>query len=820
MKLHRLSAAFFFIAVLCVSPVTHGQDKLNSSLKLLRTIRHNAGSFARSTGPARVATVSNDVLVTVKFDHVLAAAEVADYERAGLQFFRIGGEIARTASIYPARARWAEIEKLSARPELVRMESVWKPCLQLPMDLAGPEVEAPDVWDYSDPLGLPLTGRGKRIADFDTGADIFHPAFFFADGDTLDWLDVNINGVYNAGVDAVDINGNGVADAGETLRFNDGWISDYAGVWSADHPSNDDNVYQTYWDWLYADTNNNGERDFGPGAGFTESDPTYGEPLYITLDDNDNGALDPGEKLVALGTSKIVATLNDNLVERLRGVDLIHSDIDQYGHGTPVAGAIAGGVPGRHRFNGVAPDAELIIGNFGVPNGANIAYMIPWARSHGADVMLHEWSMFLYEFLDGSSLDEQIISAEYDTILQVTPVGNLNGGGKHARVQLTAGGSGAFYFTVPSTPYTDVSFYFTARWLPPGWTDLSFRLVTPGGTGVDLVDSVYTTDGYDIWNNREVSPRGTHKLDLIVDAGSNANVHGAWRLEVSNDSLWAFEVIANVADNNSSWSGNTVFTAGVYNSRNFASPSTADNTLANGSYSTRGFEYYLGPGGGSVPAGEISTFSARGKRIDDRPIVDLASPGNYDVFSTRSHQDVLGYPLGSYQQFSGTSAAAPLVAGGAAILMQAFPGARPFQIEKAMRRGAIKDAFTGPNFNLVWGHGKLRILNSMDVASAVTDMADGNTPPVLLLGQNYPNPFNPSTWIPFFLPEDGVATLTVYNVRGQLVRVLRNKWYHKGAHSVFWDGRDWRGGDAASGVYFCTLRQGQVEQTRKLVLVR
>ena len=59
--------------------------------------------------------------------------------------------------------------------------------------------------------------------------------------------------------------------------------------------------YQTYWDWLYADLNNNGMRDFGPAAGFTESDPTYGEPLFIALDDNHNGRIEPWEKLVALG---------------------------------------------------------------------------------------------------------------------------------------------------------------------------------------------------------------------------------------------------------------------------------------------------------------------------------------------------------------------------------------------------------------------------------------------------------------------------------------------------------------------------------------
>ncbi|MBK9260527.1 MAG: hypothetical protein IPM54_11950 [Polyangiaceae bacterium] len=45
-------------------------------------------------------------------------------------------------------------------------------------------------------------------------------------------------------------------------------------------------------DWLYADRNGSGAREFGPSAGFTEADPTFGEPLYVPDDVNRNGVLD------------------------------------------------------------------------------------------------------------------------------------------------------------------------------------------------------------------------------------------------------------------------------------------------------------------------------------------------------------------------------------------------------------------------------------------------------------------------------------------------------------------------------------------------
>ena len=49
---------------------------------------------------------------------------------------------------------------------------------------------------------------------------------------------------------------------------------------------------------------------------------------------------------------------------------------------------------------------------------------------------------------------------------------------------------------------------------------------------------------------------------------------------------------------------------------------------------------------------------------------------------------------------------------------------------------------------------------------------------------NYPNPFNPSTIIPYRLKEAGYVKLYVYDVKGELVRVLVNEWQEKGYYEV------------------------------------
>ncbi|HQV30257.1 MAG TPA: right-handed parallel beta-helix repeat-containing protein, partial [Calditrichia bacterium] len=56
------------------------------------------------------------------------------------------------------------------------------------------------------------------------------------------------------------------------------------------------------------------------------------------------------------------------------------------------------------------------------------------------------------------------------------------------------------------------------------------------------------------------------------------------------------------------------------------------------------------------------------------------------------------------------------------------------------------------------------------------------------LGANYPNPFNPSTTIPFSLERPGEVRLLVYNILGQVVRILAEGQMSAGAHQVRWDG--------------------------------
>jgi len=80
-------------------------------------------------------------------------------------------------------------------------------------------------------------------------------------------------------------------------------------------------------------------------------------------------------------------------------------------------------------------------------------------------------------------------------------------------------------------------------------------------------------------------------------------------------------------------------------------------------------------------------------------------------------------------------------------------------------------------------------------------------PSITFQTSNYPNPFNPSTTIQYSMPQAGHIKLSIYNVRGQLVKTLIDGVRPAGAdQTIVWDGSDNLGSSVSSGVYFYEAR--------------
>lgn len=83
------------------------------------------------------------------------------------------------------------------------------------------------------------------------------------------------------------------------------------------------------------------------------------------------------------------------------------------------------------------------------------------------------------------------------------------------------------------------------------------------------------------------------------------------------------------------------------------------------------------------------------------------------------------------------------------------------------------------------------------------------------LSQNYPNPFNPSTEISFQIPNSGVISLKVYDILGNEVSTLINKWAEAGKYQVKFNAEH-----LTSGIYIYELRSSETRLTRKMLLVK
>jgi hypothetical protein len=93
-------------------------------------------------------------------------------------------------------------------------------------------------------------------------------------------------------------------------------------------------------------------------------------------------------------------------------------------------------------------------------------------------------------------------------------------------------------------------------------------------------------------------------------------------------------------------------------------------------------------------------------------------------------------------------------------------------------------------------------------------------PVIFALQENYPNPFNPETSVAFDVPTASTVVIQVYNVLGQTVKTITDKWYEPGRHQVSWDGRDEDNCVVASGIYLVKMMAGSFTDSKKMILLR
>ncbi len=86
-----------------------------------------------------------------------------------------------------------------------------------------------------------------------------------------------------------------------------------------------------------------------------------------------------------------------------------------------------------------------------------------------------------------------------------------------------------------------------------------------------------------------------------------------------------------------------------------------------------------------------------------------------------------------------------------------------------------------------------------------TGVGTETIPLVTKLVGSFPNPFNPSTTIRYDLNKAANVRIQVFNIKGQIVTTLLDRYIEAGKHSIVWNGKDTASNSVSSGLYLYKL---------------
>ena len=689
-----------------------GDKNLSPALRYMLFARE-AGLSHCGPGSSRGCSEFDSVLAAVRLSEPLNSQSTARLEELGVRF---PGDESRSASgTLSALVPLDNVRSIAALPFVRGLEARF-PAPQPDFEENYPEfIEAGAAWNAMDEDGLTVTGHGVTIGVIDGWVDHLHPAFFRADAGYFAWLDVDEDGKFSPGNDAVDVNGDGVGDEGEILLLLKAVVAWHGH--DGDHVENDGETYDVSMDWLWVDWTGDGTRNAGAGLGFGEDTPAYGEPLFIGDDVNGNGMLDLHEKVIRLGTSKIetiyLPYTGDSYVRGANLVDYPRS-LDKASHATMTVGLLAANDPSRQRLHGIAADADIVLADietgFGQaydPENTGSAYLegLLWLADHGAQVVMHEYGSPFFEFGDGSSSLETAIDTvlEEKGVVSCTATHNFAGYNMHGIATAPAGGEVAFDIELSVYPewYPTETFYGTIRWREP-LAGIVMTLKSPEGKSWEMGEGGFEPAGeapYMWYSGHDQSPRNTRMASFALYnsyMGDQFLASGHYTLTVQNSTDQDQEVDLFVGDQYG------YLVTGTLNSHTtkkgtMAHPSTADSAISAGAFRANVDSWY-----DEIPQGELTFYSGQGPRIDGEIGLDVVGPSDG---LAPWHEPLWHYPLFSYA--SGTSGSLPQVTGVVALMIQAVPELVPGEIKQRLWDNSVADDFTGALPNNQWGYGRL-----------------------------------------------------------------------------------------------------------------
>ncbi|MCA9563897.1 MAG: S8 family serine peptidase, partial [Myxococcales bacterium] len=534
-SMHQVKALWVLALVLVLPPTGHTQSVPGQVVSSRAHLLADAGGV---DGPLRDVLDRSVSEVgfggSIRFESPDVWTYLPALEAAGVIFDQPGKPIC-VGRVCSAFVPFDALEMLEFAPGVERVEPAWVPSFEPLMDTIEP-LGAYDVQTMGPVRGL--TGAGVTIGDLDRPIDFYHPSFFNADGGTFEWFDQNENGEFDLG-EPIDYDRDGEPSESEITSLLEGtqhWEGALVSRWR-----NRDNGFTLGEDWVYLDLNQNGHRDYGTEAGFSDTDPAFGEPIFVADNLNRNQRLDAGERFIALGSSKLSAVVWGN-AQYYRGEDLTTADNANLGdldrsHGTSVAGILAGGQGGRLDEIGIAPGSDLVsLINMATPDGDQRILAMAAAQDLGIDIVIHEYGAWTWVAMDGSgNLEAAMDAARGMGQLQVNPAGNLADSGKHTSVTISSEPVDIL-FDVDDGFYGDLEVVYLSLHWPATDEEVHIEITVPGDDPVEFGAGGWlaATDNASLWSRTDRTARGMDMRDVLISPPSGEDVvtYGRYRLRV------------------------------------------------------------------------------------------------------------------------------------------------------------------------------------------------------------------------------------------------------------------------------------------------
>jgi hypothetical protein len=337
---------------------------------------------------------------------------------------------------------------------------------------------------------------------------------------------------------------------------------------------------------------------------------------------------------------------------------------------------------------------------------------------------------------------------------------------------------------------------------------------TATGDDYYYADGTLTDNGYNIVEYSNIAANATggfnHPTDILYntkhnESGTSLSSWTQGGLEFSKQTLYLSSTLA--LNNNPNGTYTLTYTDGSSIGIDDGTGSDPDQRCAavyNGTKDIGAYEWEGSPG--TLPV-ELSAFTAQ--FIENMPTVH---------WSTQSETDNMGWLIyrNEKNDFSSSEVVSDMIDGYGTTTQQQF-----YTFEDDIEDPEVGDTY----YYWLESIDYSGIINHYDrVAILIIPDTHGSNnivpiPERFGLFQNEPNPMISTTRIAFNLHETAQVELSVYNLKGQLVKKLYSGTTSK--HTVMWDCKDEQGKELESGVYFYTLiLNGTNKNTMKMILIK